>query len=145
MFCNLIDQQNLDLVMYFRQLFKYKSPECVKSISTYDKFWVGNDTAEAGQDTLQSLACWNVALNWSIGSSYRPVDFLRGAAIVSEFEWAESVEVALLTTVELQRQLYFCRCSHSKGNVTNSETLWPTVQGSSLGLSMFSGTNLTCV
>ena len=107
MFCNLIDQQNLDLVMYFRQLFKYKSPECVKSISTYDKFWVGNDTAEAGQDTLQSLACWNVALNWSIGSSYRPVDFLRGAAIVSEFEWAESVEVALLTTVELQRRSTF--------------------------------------
>ena len=105
MFCNLIDQQNLDLVMYFRQLFKYKSPECVKSISTYDKFWVGNDTAEAGQDTLHSLACWNVALNWSIGSSYRPVDFCRGAAIVSEFEWAESVEVTLLTTVELQRQL----------------------------------------
>ena len=54
---------------------------------------------------MHSLACWNVALNWSIGSSYRPVDFCRGAAIVSEFEWAESVEVALLTTVELQRQL----------------------------------------
>ena len=86
---------------------KTKSPECVKSISTQDKFWVGNDTAEAGQDTLQSLACWNVALNWSIGSSYRPVDFLRGAAIVSEFEWAESVEVALLTTVELQRRSTF--------------------------------------
>ena len=58
------------------------------------------------------IACWNVALNWSIGSCYRPVDFCRGAAIVSEFEWAESVEVTLLTTVELQRQLYFCRCSH---------------------------------
>ena len=57
---------------------------------------------------MQSLACWNVALNWSIGSSYRPVDFLRGAAIVSEFEWAESVEVTLLTTVELQRQLCLC-------------------------------------
>ena len=86
---------------------KTKSPECVKSISTQDKFWVGNDTAEAGQDTLHSLACWNVALNWSIGSSYRPVDFCRGAAIVSEFEWAESVEVTLLTTVELQRRSTF--------------------------------------
>ena len=56
---------------------------------------------------FKKLFTWNVALNWSIGSSYRPVDFLRGAAIVSEFEWAESVEVALLTTVELQRRSTF--------------------------------------
>ena len=31
--------------------------------------------------------------------SYRPADFFRGAAIVREFEGAESVEVTLLTEV----------------------------------------------
>ena len=32
--------------------------------------------------------------------------------MASEFEWAESAEVTLLTEVEIQSQLNFCRCSH---------------------------------
>ena len=47
-------------------------------------------------------------------------------ALVSEFEWTESVELRLLTTMEFLRQL-FCR-------VTDSGTLYTTDQGSSLGL-----------
>ena len=65
--------------------------------------------------------------------------------MASEFEWAESAEVTLLTEGEIQLQLFFCHCSsQSIGNLTETGTLDPTVLGSNLVPSM-SGTNLTCV
>ena len=51
---------------------------------------------------------------------------------VSELEWTESVEVTLLTTVELQRQLNFCCCSY-RANVA-SLTLKHSGQKSELPL-----------
>ena len=64
----------------------------------------------------------------------------------ARFVRAESVEVTLLTEGEIQSQLSFCHCSsQSRGNVTESGTLCPTVLGSNLAPSMLSGTNLTCV
>ena len=89
---------------------KTKCPECVKKISN----WGSGEGiyCRSRPDTLQSLWLLERGPRLEFNYSYRPADFCRGAAIVCEFEWAESVEVTSLTTVELQRQLCFCRCSH---------------------------------
>ena len=62
--------------------------------------------------------------------------------MASEFEWAESAEVTLLTEVEIQSQLNFCHCSH------RAEVTSPSLEYSALlakdRVSLLSGTNLTC-
>ena len=89
---------------------KTKCPECVKTISN----WGSGEGiyCKSRPDTLQSLWLLERGPRLEFNYSYRPADFCRRATMASEFEWAESAEVTLLTEVEIQSQLNFCHCSH---------------------------------